>query len=145
MKWLETIALHFGTCCHSKSFNNIGLFNKKMLIHKTVWIYKKKDIYYCIKSLLKTFHTGTKTLSINVDINTNIKKNSFFGEGLKKTGLGIQSFFVGGREIGLFFCRGGLGVIWMYRNTDIWTGSEWGILIIVKGGRSMNSNFADYF
>ena len=36
----------------------------------------------------------------------------------------------------LIFVQGNLGDIWMYRNTDILTGSEWGILIIVKGRRS---------
>ena len=33
----------------------------------------------------------------------------------------------------------------MYRNTDIWTGSEWGILIIVKGGRSTEFQLCRHF
>ena len=56
-----------------------------MLVHQTVLdIQTKKDIYYCIKSLLKILHTGTKTLLTNGDINTNTKRKPFFGVGLKK-------------------------------------------------------------
>ena len=110
------------------------------------WIYKQKNIYYGIKSLLKTLHTGTKTLSTNANKNTTTKRKLFFGGwGKKKFGLGVQSFFVGGVGDWFDYLQGGLGDISMYRNTDIQTGSEWGILIIVKGGRSTEFQLCRHF
>ena len=60
MKWLETIAFHFGTCCHSKGFNNTELFNKKMLIHKTVLDIQAKGYLLLYKVTFKKPPYGDK-------------------------------------------------------------------------------------
>ena len=61
MKWLETIALHFKTCCHSTSFNNIELFNKKkFLIHKTVLDIQTKIYLLLYKVTIKNPPYGDK-------------------------------------------------------------------------------------
>ena len=97
MKWLETIALHFKTCCHSKSFNNIELFDEKMLIHQTVLDIQTKGYLLLYKVTIKNPPYEAKTLLTYADINTNTKRKPFFWGGVqKKFGFGVQSFFVGG-------------------------------------------------
>ena len=120
MKWLETIALHFGTCYHSTSFNNIELFNKKMLIHLTVLDIQTKKYLLLYKVTIKNPPYGDKD-STNADINTNTKRKLIFRVGYKKKiGLGIQSFFC--KEDGrLVFCRGGFRGnldVQKYRHTE---------------------------
>ena len=62
----------------------------------------------------------------------------------KNLGMGSIHFLEEGWEI-VKFLKGGLGDIWMYINTDILTGSEWGILIIVKQRRSTELQICRHF
>ena len=79
MKWLETIALNFGTCCHSRSFSNIEWFNKKMLIHQTVFDIQTKKQLFLYK--------------VNTKNPTNTKRKLFIGVSFKKKiGLGSNHF-----------------------------------------------------
>ena len=91
MKWLETIALHFKTCCHSKSFNNIELFNKQMLIHQTVLDIQTKRYLLLYKVTIKNPPYGDKDSLDQCRYKHQYqKKTLFWGWSLKKCWYGVQ-------------------------------------------------------
>ena len=106
MKWLKTIALNFGTCCHNKSFNNIELLNKILLIHQTVLEIRTKIYFSLYKDTTKNPPYGDNNSVDQFGNKHQYQKNSFFGMGLQKMlGWGSNYFSVGGMG-DCFFLRG---------------------------------------
>ena len=94
MKWLETIAFHFKTCCHSKSFDSIELFNKKMLIHQTVLDIQTKRYLLFYKVSIKSPQYGDKDSLDQCRYKHQYqKKKPFSGGGVQKNvGMGSNIF-----------------------------------------------------